>query len=234
MSEFDLGKLENDFNDMQKLGYKFLSCREYCNLKASGALPELKMIIRVDVDFSLSKAIPILDIFKRIGICATFFLRLHAEEYNPFSIENYKVIKRIVRDGHEIGYHSEVIDQSSNWNENPDMLLRRDIEILSLISGTEIRGVASHGGNTGLNNLDFWVSKRSDEFNLDYEAYDRSEFFGAFWNSVYVSDSSWTEWKSYRNGKLIEGVKSSFIDYARKFEENIYLLIHPDTFFSEE
>lgn len=230
MNEFNLKKLESNLREVKELGYRLLSCSKYCELKEKNSLPQLRMIVRVDVDFSLYKSIPILNIFERLGINATFFIRLHAEEYNPFSIENYKIIQRMVREGHEIGYHSEVIDQAANWNENPDTLLRRDIEILKLISGTVIKGVASHGGNTGLNNLDFWKDKSTNEFDLEYEAYDRSQIFGAFWSSIYVSDSSWTKWKSYRNGKLIEEAQTSFLEYARDFEESIYLLIHPDTF----
>ena len=32
-------------------------------------------------------------------------------------------------------------------------------------------GVASHGGMTGLNNLDFWKDREPSDFGLTYEAY---------------------------------------------------------------
>ena len=65
------------------------------------------IVNRVDVDFSVKKAKRIWEIFEKLGIKGTFFIRLHAPEYNPFSFENYKIIKEIQNSGHEIGYHSQ-------------------------------------------------------------------------------------------------------------------------------
>jgi hypothetical protein len=76
----------------------------------------------------------------------SFFVRLHAPEYNPFSFENYLVLREIRDTGHEIGYHSEVIDQSAIWNEDAAQCLRRDLAVLSAMFDIQIKGVASHGG----------------------------------------------------------------------------------------
>ena len=83
------------------------------------------------------------------------FVRLHAPEYNLFSFENYRILKYIQKSGHEIGYHSEIIDQSAIWKESADDCLLRDIDILNRLIETNIQGIASHGGLTGLNNLTF-------------------------------------------------------------------------------
>jgi hypothetical protein len=234
VNNFYFEDLEVNFREVIQLGFDFLSCKKYCELKATKTLPKHLIIIRVDVDFSLKKAIPMLEIFKKLEIRATFFIRLHAEEYNPFSLENYPIIRRMIAEGHEVGYHSEVIDLASQWNETPEKLMTRDIKILKLISGSEIEGSASHGGNTGMNNLDFWKGKKSIDFGLRYEAYDTGPLFGAFFDSVYVSDSNWHDWKSYRNGELILNCNLSYLDYAKLGERNIYLLIHPDTFTNRE
>ena len=42
------------------------------------ALPAKTLVNRVDVDFSLKKAVVLADVFERLGISATFFVRLHA------------------------------------------------------------------------------------------------------------------------------------------------------------
>jgi hypothetical protein len=95
----------------------------------------------------------------------------------------------------------------------------------------EIEGVASHGGLTGLNNLNFWENHTAKDFGIKYEAYDKSESFGLFWNSLYVSDSEWLNWKYYLDGVKLEKMQNYFIDYASHNNKIIYLLIHPETFY---
>ena len=60
-----------------------------------------------------------------------------------------------------MGYHSEVIDQATIWGEDEEACLLRDIEILNKMFNTKIVGIASHGGMTGLNNLDFWKNRKA-------------------------------------------------------------------------
>ena len=91
-------------------------------------------------------------------------MRLHAPEYNPFSFENYLIMKQLLIDGHEVGYHSEIIDQSKIWGEDAAKCLDRDINVLSSMLDTKIVSVASHGGRTAWNNLDFWRNKKASDF----------------------------------------------------------------------
>lgn len=53
------------------------------------------LINRVDIDFSVKKAVKLGKIFNDLGIKATFFIRLHAPEYNPFSFENYQLQMKV-------------------------------------------------------------------------------------------------------------------------------------------
>lgn len=148
------------------------------------------------------------DIFNKLGIKGTFFLRLHAPEYNPFDFENYRIIKELLAAGHELGYHSEVIDQAAIWDEDAALCLKRDVDIINRMFGICIKGVASHGGMTGLNNLDFWKERSPADFGLLYEAYDNGNL-NLFRNSLYISDSEWTRWKCYNNGELVAGDRRS-------------------------
>ena len=50
-----------------------------------------------------------------------------------------------------------------------------DIDVLNRMLDIEIKGIASHGGMTGLNNLDFWQERQPSEFGILYEAYDKSD-----------------------------------------------------------
>ena len=189
--EFTFKNIERHYKEASKQGYKIISCLDFYENKNS--LGPLTIVNRVDVDLSIKKTERLLDIFDSISAKATFFIRLHAPQYNPFDFENYRILKKIRNNGHEIGYHSEIIDQATIWSEDASECLKRDINVLENMLDIEIKGIASHGGGTGLNNLDFWENRDAKQFGLLYEAYDRSDAFGLFHNSRYISDSEWTQ-----------------------------------------
>ncbi|MBC6427490.1 MAG: hypothetical protein GDA51_13730 [Ekhidna sp.] len=226
---FTFQKIEEQYRVALDQGYKVIRCVDYISEKNKNS--EKIFVNRVDIDLSVKKSERIVDIFNGLGIKASFFVRLHALEYNPFSFENYRILKKIVNSGHEIGYHSEVIDQSVIWNEDAAKCLTRDIKILNTMLDIKVQGVASHGGMTGLNNLDFWKDKRPYDFGLEYEAYDLEPKFNLFQESFYVSDSEWTRWKCYNKGKLVEGDRRALAEHVADNHRILYGLIHPGTYF---
>lgn len=223
---FTYNNLEKQLSKALEKGYTFLTCKEYVLLKKENNLYEKIVVFRVDIDLSVKKAERLGNIFNKLGINASFFIRLHAPEYNPFSFENYRVIKFLIESGHEIGYHSEIVDQSEIWGEDAKENLIRDIDIINLMFKVKISGVASHGGMTGLNNLDFWEKYNTKDFGLLYEAYDW------FNDCFYISDSEWTRWKCYDKGVLVKDDNSSFGEHIEEGHKLIYLLIHSDTYFN--
>ncbi len=230
--QFTFKKLQEYFRVVIKEGYEIITCETYAKIKEN--LSHKKIFVnRVDVDFSLKKAKRIAEIFNELNIKGTFFIRLHAPEYNPFSFENFKILKLIRDSGHEIGYHSEVIDEAAIWNESAEACLKRDIDILNRMLDIKIVGVASHGGMTGLNNLDFWKDEKASDFGLLYEAYDTEPGFDLFNHAFYVSDSSWTYWKCYQKGKSCEGDRRNLAEHAKEGHPLIYSLIHSDTYYDE-
>ena len=226
---FTFSNLEFQYQQAIEQGYTIMTCLDYYKRKAD--LPGKVIVNRVDIDFSVKKADKLIDLFNKLEIKASFFLRLHAPEYNPFSFENYRIIKKMITSGHEVGYHSEVIDQSVIWDEDAQENLVRDIEIINKIFSIEIKGIASHGGMTGLNNLDFWKERKASDFGLLYEAYDHQPTFNLFQESFYISDSEWTRWKCYNKGKLIAGDVRSLEQHLKDRHSLIYFLIHSDTYF---
>lgn len=230
-ADFTFRSIESQYKKALECGYEIITCSQYVNLKAKKNLPKLIIVNRVDIDLSMKKADRLRIIFDNLGIKATFFVRLHAKEYNPFSFESYRILKKIRESGHEIGYHSEIIDQAAIWNEDPESCLKKDLIILNTLLGINILGVASHGGMTGLNNLDFWKSKKPSEFGLLYEAYDKQNEFNLFDTSFYISDSEWIRWKCYNNGIICNGDNRPFHEHLNSLHPVIYLLIHPDTYF---
>jgi len=228
---FTFANLEAQYRAALDAGYEFLTCLQYAERKRS--LPALTVVNRVDIDLSVKKADHLLDMFDRLGIKASFFVRLHAPEYNPFSFDNYRILKAIRDSGHEIGYHSEVVDQAEIWNEDAVECLLRDLDVLNRMLDIKIKGVASHGGMTGLNNLDFWKERKACDYGLEYEAYEKSDAFSLWNDAFYISDSEWTRSKCYSNGQLIRDDHRSFQEHLSDRHSLIYLLIHPDTYFEK-
>lgn len=229
---FTFDYIEQEYLKVKEVGYNFLTCFEYVAWKKNKNFNKI-VVNRVDIDFSVKKTKSLIEIFNKLQIKATFFLRLHAPEYNPFSFENYKIIKFLLESGHELGYHSEIIDQSVIWKENAVDCLKKDIDVINNMFGVEIKGIASHGGMTGLNNLDFWKERKPSEFGLVYEAYDKEPEFNLFQESFYVSDSEWTRWKCYDKGNLVEGDRRSLSEHALDNHPIMHFLIHPDTYYLE-
>ena len=95
----------------------------------------------------------------------------------------------------------------------------------------KVKSVASHGGMTGFNNLDFWKKYKPKDFDLLYEGYDQEPEFNLFNESFYISDSEWTQWKCYDKGKLSENDRRSPSEHIKEKHELVHLLIHPDTYF---
>jgi hypothetical protein len=228
---FTFQNIKEQYEASLKSGYKFITCEQFYHKKKNGLSDGKYIVNRVDIDFSVKKAEKLIDIFNELNIKASFFIRLHASEYNPFSFENYRIIKKLLEGKHELGYHSEVIDQSVIWNENAEDCLKRDIDTINLMFNTRIVGIASHGGMTGLNNLDFWKNHKASDFCLLYEAYDSRPEYDLFNNSFYISDSEWNRWKCYDHGKLKEGDRRSLSEHIVDNHSLIYLLIHSDTYF---
>ena len=229
--KFTFDYIEQEYIKLIKAGYIFMTCQEYVLNKPNLNKNDKVVINRVDIDFSVKKTEILLNIFNNINIKATFFLRLHAPEYNPFSFENYRIIKKLIETGHELGYHSEIVDQAKIWDENQELCLVRDICTIENFYNVKIKGVASHGGITGLNNLEFWKDNKPSNFGLLYEAYDKEPDFNLFQESLYISDSEWTNWKCYYKGKLQNDDKRSPSEHIVNKHNLIYLLIHPDTYF---
>ena len=125
---FTYQSLKKEYKNALDKGYQIIKCIDYFDEIYD--LQKKVIVNRVDVDFSLKKAHRILKIFNDLEISATFFIRLHAPEYNPFSFEGFKILKLIRDSGHEIGYHSEVVDQSMIWSEPAEDCLRRDLDVL--------------------------------------------------------------------------------------------------------
>jgi hypothetical protein len=231
MRSFTFQYLSEELSALLQHGYEFIKCEEYVSKKGKCSLAKKTVVLRIDIDFAIKKTWKLLEIFNSLNIKGSFFIRLHAPEYNPFSFENYRIVRALLEQGHELGYHSEVVDQAMIWNEGAEECLYRDIDIINRMFNIKIRGVASHGGLTGCNNLDFWTDKTPQQYGLLYEGYDKLPSYNLFQDSLYVSDSEWTRWKSYNKAVRLDGDTRSPSEHAKDNHPLIHLLIHPDTYY---
>ena len=229
--QFTHSYLQNQLEILLASDYEFITMEQYYT--DSKTPPSKKIVtLRIDVDFSLRKLKPILSMLKKLSIKSTIFVRLHATEYNPLDFEGYKIMRDAIDHGHEIGYHSEIVDESIIWDESPDDCLVRDLSILEKLLDIKIHGIASHGGKTNLNNLSFWEHRRPEEFGLKYEAYSTTNGKNAFSSGIYVSDSEDIRWKSYKFGKLMKDNLCPPSYFATEQHPFINMLIHPDVYYA--
>jgi len=167
-------------------GYKFLRMKD----AIKELLDDKLILMRHDEDFSLPAAYNLAKIEGDLGIRATYFVRLHAKNYNLLSQESYTLVQNIIEMGHEIGLHYEL-------HAHP-ALLQREKEIfensrslLESLFGTEITGMSYHEPARIMNEDD----KRELPSGIQYEAYEE-RFMNNFVLYKYYSINNGSVWKT--------------------------------------
>lgn len=216
----------------QTQGYRFQTLSEWYSPDKSDKVRQKTFCLRVDIDLFPEKLMPIIAILADLKIRATFFIRLHSTSYNPISFASLKLVTHLVELGHEVGLHQESVDFAGMVGGDSEAALRYELDVFEAIFGFAPKGVAGHGGATGLNNQDVFRDTPVERFDLVYEGYDSGES-GIFSNSRYVSDSLWTKWKAYDRGVLMDGDHRTLEEHTLENPELLYVLIHPDTFYFE-
>ena len=85
---FTFTNIEKQYKKALDLGYNLITCKKFADNQ--NKLKKHTTVNRVDIDLSVKKAGRLGNIFSRLGIKGTFFIRLHEPKYNPFSFENYR------------------------------------------------------------------------------------------------------------------------------------------------
>lgn len=187
------------------------------------------LINRIDVDANLYRLHFLCEIFKSLKIPASVFFRLHAKGYNLLFFDGINIVKKLHRQGHEIGLHSEIMDVGHICDMKPEEVLRSNLNVFKSLLDVEVQGVASHGDMTPYNNLDFWKTRSPEEFGILYEAYD-----DRLWkHSRYISDSEYTQWKAYENGELMQGDQRCACEHLKEGVQTIYLLTHTCSYYDK-
>ncbi|MDP3733675.1 MAG: hypothetical protein Q8R37_00430 [Nanoarchaeota archaeon] len=183
---FNISHYQQCLESAQKLGYQFVTMSEYASQHDQlNNSPAKIIILRHDIDHNLALALNFAVIEHRLGIKATYFIRLHGK-YSITSLDNYRVLVQLLQQGHEIGLHHDC-DFAALVGENAHDFFIRDKTILESVINKKIAGVSSHepGKSTFL-----VTDKDLPQLGLQYQAY--SDIFCK--EMKYISDSS-SRWR---------------------------------------
>lgn len=168
---------------IKKSGYCIVGYDSYKNV-------DKPCVLRHDVDMSLENAakFAIFEALLQEGeICATYFVLITSDFYNPYSNENINHLKTIMKAGHNIGLHFDEKKYMTEENFNEEYLkecVKKETIILSEIIEKPITSVSMHRPSKKFLNADL-------SFNGLVNSYSKV-FFDDF---KYLSDSrmNWRE-----------------------------------------
>lgn len=195
----DYGNAIREFQDNK---YQISSFQEFLERPS-----EKHLILRHDIDFSLSAARRMAIKDYELGVTSSFYFRVHASNYNLFSAEGISLVREIKSMGHEIGLHLEsgadLLQNRQSWDS-------LDAQFFSFekLLGVKIMGFSAHEP-ARLGGLEV-SDQAKDRWKLKYHTYEER-----FTKEIkYLSDSS---------GRWREGPLTSFINHFDRFQ----ILIHP-------
>ena len=184
MSDFTITHYKNTLQKYKDEGYLFRDAINPWDGGAGLVLAEsCKTIVLVhDVDHDISLCYNFLNAETELGVIATYFLRLHARQYNMLSSDSIEVAKKILNAGQEIGLHYEASFCPRHTSHEDH--INRELKILSNILEKEIKCFNIHEPvRTGVDVKNFIPEKN------------RCPTSSAFTDFKYLSDSScrWRE-----------------------------------------
>lgn len=184
------------------LGYRFTRLDRYHDDRGVGRM----IILRHDVDLSLVKALEMAELEAKRDIQATFFVRVHARDFNPFSRENYAALRRLMDLDCEIALQHEA-GVFPVPDEEASGLFERELGYLESAIGRKVVGATVHMPKRAISLFDPETIVRCG---VQYDASGR-EFNE---DTKFVSDSNQI-WKESCLCQMLGG------------HERLYVNIHP-------
>jgi hypothetical protein len=124
-------------------GYRVVSLACFYQDRRTPAL-----IVRHDVDVSLATAVRMARIEHELGVRTSYFIRVHAAGYNPFSRDGYASLRWLQDEGFDLGLHHEVgVFPLAGANGKPlgtREHLQRELTALTAVLDRPITSVAMH------------------------------------------------------------------------------------------
>ena len=104
---------------------------------------EKNIFLRHDIDFSLDYALELAQSEQKHGFCSTYFILLHSDFYNPYSVKEREIIRKIASLGHEIGLHYDTRFLSNDIQKSKEQI-KNLVLILEDISSSCVRSASPH------------------------------------------------------------------------------------------
>lgn len=158
-------------------GYEFADYHNYSDM-------EKCVILRHDVDESLSKALKFATLEQQKGISSTYFILMTGDFYNTASAKSRELLSEIIAAGHEVGLHFDETAYDLSDDEAMIRKIRDEAELLSELTGVTVSTVSMHRPSEKTLQADIQIPGMINSYG--------SEFFKNF---KYVSDSrrNWRE-----------------------------------------
>ena len=102
------------------------------------------VILRHDVDLSVSAALKMAELEHDMNIKSTYFVLFSSALYNLHDGETVQTIKQISKLGHEIGLHYH-IKQYRLYSQNMNKTLKKETQLLEHLVGRKVHSIARHG-----------------------------------------------------------------------------------------
>ncbi|MCL5774016.1 MAG: hypothetical protein M1536_06510 [Firmicutes bacterium] len=198
-----------------KKGYHITSFAKYDSKKKKS------IILRHDIDgkTDVEKALEFSSIEREIGASATYFLRVHSAEYNPYEYRCYEIFTDILAMGHEIGLHFEAVDMEPVSGEDSKIVFLKEKLMLENIYGIKIISASQHGDYSFYSHPGYYYF--FDRVKKGEVGIKNHTFEPGFYNEIkYLSDS---------NSVWLEGCPCRHLGKHDKFQ----ILTHPKWWFRE-
>ncbi len=128
----------------KKLNYRFV----FFSKKVK---KEREIILRHDVDIDVSKAYEMANLEKQLNIKSTYFFLTTSKLYNCLDSSNRQMIRKIYKQGHQIGLHFDLSNHTNNSKKIISKKLKLEKSILEDCISSNIKLVSFH--KPGINGM---------------------------------------------------------------------------------
>lgn len=135
--DFTYGSYIDLINLLKEKGYEFTNYEDYDNFHKS-------VIFRHDIDNSLERALSIAKIENANGVKSTFFVLLSTDFYNIFSKRSNRILREIIKLGHDIGIHFD--EKRYEIDDEDDLVhyVEYEKDILGEVLDIDVKSVSMH------------------------------------------------------------------------------------------
>ncbi|MCS6858747.1 MAG: methyltransferase domain-containing protein [Abditibacteriales bacterium] len=223
------------FAELRQPRYRTYGVYEY--FVARGAQPDpakVNVILRFDVDDGLHLCPRLADQLAAWGIAASFYFLTHPDRY--YRIWESDVPRYVHERGFEVGLHSDHYYEQLAFGKPGLESLRRDLERLSQLIGSPVRGIVYHGHPGikpyGKRNWDLYKYLSPQELGVAYHDGLQSNYTKPNlerWQPN--TDYNLTDYLSMRNGwKYFPAYPVRQLQRAQP-GQSVHILMHPQNLF---